>query len=87
LCSSEVMTAWPPEASVPRMTRFKDSVAFLVKTIREGSRSPKSSAATSRARSTSRPASMERLWPLRPGLPPHSLAKRSIASYTASGFG
>jgi hypothetical protein len=61
------------------MARFRASVAFFVKTTRMGSDTPRRRAVFSRASRTIRAAAMERRWAERPGLPPISRLKRSMA--------
>jgi hypothetical protein len=72
---------------MPRRAVFRASVAFRVKQIRLESGAAKRAARLSRQEKTIRAASWERRCPERPGLPPTSRRKCSMASGTPGGLG
>ena len=78
LCSRQVVTAWSPCFSVPRMARSKASVQFLVKTTRSKPYPPKREESSSLHAKTRSAAASESLCPLLPGL-----AQQRMAASTA----
>jgi len=87
LCSREVVTTWSLSSINPRIARFKDSVPFCVKIILSESSPLINAVSFSRASNTTLAASTERLWPLRPGLPPISVTNLLRCSMDSFGFG